>query len=133
MIATTAGILWATSRLLRDPSLGSILGAVSYGMMPVAIGAIVGVVIVMVRTPDATSFEEIVPANLTLLLNLKASNAIVASLGSAIGVFSLWSIALTIIGLAKGLGRSTGQAAAIVLVPWGAWVVLKTAFAAVMG
>lgn len=126
-------ILWAASRLARVTSLARLLGAVAYGMAPGALAALVGAIIVLVRTPDATSFEDLVPANLTLLLNLKEMNPALASLGNSLGLFSLWSLALTVIGVAKTLGRTTGEAAGIVLVPWIVWVLLKVAFAALIG
>ncbi len=132
LLALTAlgGTAWAMQRLAREPAYGRIMTTVSYSLAPSAISAIVGILIVLLRTPDATWIADIVPADLTLLLNLKDSSAVLASLGSSLGLFSLWSLALAILGLATVLGRKTGEAAALVLVPWGLWVLVKLVFAA---
>ena len=132
-LATCSVILWSLFRLASDISFGRILGAVSYGLAPAALSAIVGVVVVFLRTPDATPFEDLVPSNLSLILNLKESGAAIAALGSAIGFFSIWSIVLTIVGLARTLGRSSGEAAAAVLTPSILWILFKTVFAALLG
>lgn len=131
-LAATAVILWSLSRLARELPFGRILGVVSYAMAPAAVSALVAVLIVLVRTPDATSMEEIVPSNLTLLLNLKSVGGAIASFGSSLDLFSIWVTVLTIVGLAKALGRKMGEAAGAVLIPWGAWVLLKTVFAAIL-
>ncbi len=132
LLALTAlgGTVWAMQRLAREPAYGRIMTTVSYGLAPSAISGLVGILIVLLRTPDATWIADIVPADLTLLLNLKDSSAALASLGSSLGLFSIWSLALTILGLATVLGRKTGEAAALVLVPWGIWVLVKLGFAA---
>ena len=129
-LAATALTLGAMRRLAREPSFGRILAAVSYGMAPSVIGALIGIVIVLVKVPDVTPPEELVPSTLTALLNLKDGHPVLASLGSAIGLFSIWSIVLTAVGLAKTLGRRAGQALTLVLIPSVLWVLLKTAFAA---
>jgi hypothetical protein len=124
-------VVWSMMRLGRELAYGRIIGAVSYGLAPAALAGVLGILIVLVRTPDATWIEDIVPANLTLLLNLKQGNAVLASLGSSLGLFSIWSLVLTIIGLSKALGRTTREASAVVLAPWGVWVLLKLLFAAI--
>jgi hypothetical protein len=121
---------WAMNRLAREPAYGRVIGAVSYGLAPSALAGLVGVIIVLVRTPDATWIEDVVPANLSLLFNLKETSPVLASLGASLGLFTLWSLALTVIGLAKVLGRSMSQSAVLVLAPWGIWVLVKLVFAA---
>ncbi len=56
-----------------------------------------------------------------------------AAIGSSLGLFAIWSTILTIIGIAKALGRTMGQAAAIVLVPWFAYFFVRVLFAAIFG
>jgi hypothetical protein len=132
-LAATAVVLWSLSKLAREGVFGRILGAVSYGLAPSVLASLLGIVIVMIKTPDATPFEELVPANLTALLNLKESSAVLAAIGSSLGLFAIWSTILTIIGLAKALGRTMGQAAAIVLVPWFAYFFVRVLFSAIFG
>jgi hypothetical protein len=132
-LAAAAGFLFATARLARETALARLIGAVAYGLAPAAVGALIGAIIVLIRTPDVTSFEDLVPANLTLLLNLKQVNPALASLGTSLGLFSIWSAVLTVIGVAKALGRTIGEAAGIVLVPWIVWILVKVAFAAIAG
>jgi hypothetical protein len=129
-VAATLVILWSLSRLAQEPVFGRILGVVSYSLAPGVLAALVGIVIVLVRTPDATPMEQIVPSNLTALLNLKEVNAGLASIGTSLGLFTIWSIVLTSVGLGKALGKSAGAASGLVLVPWGAWVLVKAVFAA---
>jgi hypothetical protein len=124
-------VIWAMRGLAKEPSYGRIMGAVSYGLAPSAIVGLLGVLILVLRTPDATWIEDIIPADLTHLLNLKNVSGVLASLGTSLGFFNIWSLVLTIIGLSKALGRRTGEAAVAVLVPWGAWVLLKLVFAAI--
>ena len=124
-------VVWSMMRLAKEPSFGRIMGAVSYGLAPTALFGLLGILILALRTPDATWIEDIVPADLTHLLNLKNVSGVLASLGTSLGFFNIWSLVLTIIGLSKALGRRTGEAAVAVLVPWGAWVLLKLVFAAI--
>lgn len=124
---------WGLSRVARDAGLGRILAAVSYSLVPLALGATVGIIIVLVKAPDATPMDEIVPANLTSLLGLKsdgAGSAMLASLATSLGLFTIWSYIVAIVGLSKGLKKSIGAAAGVVLTPWLIVVIAKAIFAA---
>ena len=133
-LAATGVVLWSLSKLAREGVFGRILGAVSYGFAPSVLASLLGIVIVMIKTPDATPFEELVPANLTALVpSIKQTSAVLATIGSSLGLFAIWSTILTILGIAKALGRPMGQAAAVVLVPWFVYFFIRVLFAAIFG
>lgn len=128
-----AGLFALVSRTSRKPAYARAFSAVSYATAPGAVGFLVGILIILMRAPDATPLQEIVPSSLAALLDPRTASKWLLALGSSLDLFSLWSIALTVIGLSKVLDRKTGEAAAIVLIPWGSWVLLKTLFAALTG
>lgn len=133
LVATAALWFFVSRSHRKNPTYGRLFTAITYGTAPGAVAFLVGLLIIVLRVPDATPVGEIIPSSLGALMDPKTSAKWLVSLGSSLDLFSLWSMALTIIGLSKVMSRKTGEAAAIVLIPWAAWVLCKTAFAAVLG
>lgn len=128
-LAGAALLAWILFRTSRDPMLGRIVGAVSYAGAPLAVSALVGAIIALIKAPDATALEEFVPSSLGAIMGLK--DGAIASLTKSLDIFILWFMVLLTIGLARALGRRPGAVAWAVFVPWGVWVVGKAALAAV--
>jgi hypothetical protein len=74
----------------------------------------------------------VVKANLGAFLSPDTPAWLTAAAG-ALSIFNIWVVVLLIIGFATVGKLSRGKAAVAALVPWGLWIVVKAAFAALMG
>jgi Yip1 domain len=132
-------LLFAAVLLVGFRLLGSEIGyrktlsVVVHGMLPMAIAAVIGIVIVLAR--DKLSLEEIqgggvVMSNLGFLAREGGSKAVRALLTS-IDLFSLWAIALLATGYRIVAKVSSGAAWGTVLVVWVVGVLIKVGLAAI--
>jgi len=127
-LGAVVALLWALGRMAREAALGRILGVASYAIAPGTLAAVLGMIIVFLKTPDATPFGELIPSNLGALAGSKGA---IGALAGSLDIFTLWTLILASIGLAKVLKRSMGAAAAVVFTPWILWVLCKVAFGAI--
>lgn len=74
----------------------------------------------------------VVKANLGAFLSPDTPAWLAAAAGT-LSIFNIWVLVLLIIGFAAVGKLSRGKAAVAALVPWGLWIVVKSAFAALMG
>ncbi|HUK88774.1 MAG TPA: hypothetical protein VLZ81_00130, partial [Blastocatellia bacterium] len=76
-------------------------------------------------------FPNMAPTNLAAAL--QPTSSVVKSVAGSIDLFSFWLIILLSIGFVAICGGkkkiSTGKAAALVILPWFVWVVIKAGFA----
>ncbi len=97
---------------------------------------LVGLVLtsILIQRIDKASPEElanVVKASLGAFMSPDAPAWLLA-VGSTISIFNIWAVVLLIIGFSTVGKISKGKAAVVTLVPWGAWIVVKAAIAAVM-
>jgi hypothetical protein len=81
--------------------------------------------------PIETPPEQMVKANLGALV--KTGVPAVQKLLESLDVFTLWVLAVLTLGFRAVTRLSMGVTASITLLPWGIWVLLKVAWAAVFG
>ena len=74
----------------------------------------------------------VVKANLGAFLSPDTPDWLAAAAGT-LSIFNVWVVVLLIIGFATVGKLSRGKAVVAALVPWGLWIVVKSAFAALMG
>ncbi len=129
-----AAVLLVGFRLLgSEISYRKTLSVVVHGMLPMAVAAVIGIVIVLAR--DKISLEEIqgggvVMSNLGFLAHEGASKVLRALLTS-VDLFSVWSIALLATGYRIVAKVSSGAAWGTVLVVWVVGVLIKVGMAAI--
>jgi len=122
-------LAWILIRTAREASLGPLVGSIPYALAPLAVGGVVGIVIALVKAPDPTSMEELVPSNLGALLGMKGGA--LGSLAGSLDIFVIWMMVLLTFALARAFGRRPGAVAPAVFVPWLIWVLGKAGIAAV--
>ena len=110
------------------------LAVTVWGMGPPAlVSSLLGIIVMFIKDPDTLELDASsnLASNLGLLVTAK-EKPVLASLLSSIDLFSFWTIALLSIGFAAASNRklSAGQAAGVVVVVWGIWVLGKAGFAA---
>jgi hypothetical protein len=129
-----AAILLVGFRLLgSEVSFRRTLSVAVHGMLPLAIAAVLGTVIVLAR--EKVSLEEIqggglLMSNLGFLAHEGTSKALRALLTS-VDLFSIWAIALLAIGYRIVARVSSGVAWGTVLVVWLVGVLIKVGMAAI--
>lgn len=74
----------------------------------------------------------VVKANLGAFLSPDTPAWLAAAAGT-LSIFNVWAVILLITGFTAVGKLSRGKAVAAALVPWGLWIVVKSAFAALMG
>jgi len=109
------------------------LSTTLYGYWPATLVALVltGVLIQRVGKVPQEELANVVKASLGAFLSPDAPAWLLAA-GSTISIFNIWAVVLLIIGFSTVGKISKGKAAVVTLVPWGAWIVVKAAIAAVM-
>ncbi len=108
------------------------LGVVSWSMLPGLLNTAAAAAIMFALPAAEFDLKNPVGVNLGYYLGPESS-AWMKSLLTSIDFFSIWTILLLATGMSvitrKGWGASLGA----ILIPWGFYVVIKTAFAAVFG
>jgi hypothetical protein len=109
------------------------LSTTLYGYWPATLVALVltSVLIQRVGKVPQEELANVVKANLGAFMSPDAPAWLLA-VGSTISIFNIWAVVLLIIGFSAVGKISKGKAAVVTLVPWGAWIAVKAAIAAVM-
>ncbi|MFL6247915.1 MAG: Yip1 family protein [Thermoanaerobaculia bacterium] len=130
--AIVAGVLLLAFRLMGGE--GNFMQAFSvtlYAWMPMVLLGILTTIIVIARgTFDPVTAATLVKSNLAFLVDMK-EQPLLFSLLSSFDLFTIWTIALLVVGFAIMARVSKGKAAAIVVSLWMAVVVVKLGFAAI--
>ncbi len=134
MLVTAAALLFTFNFLLGAAvKFKQTLAVSAYASLPGVLG-VAGALLVMFLK-DPTDFDLNNPAgfNLGFYLDPKTMPAWVVSLGNRIDVFAFWSILLLATGMAAVAKKKWSTALTGVLIPWGLFVVLAIARAAIFG
>jgi len=101
------------------------LAVASWGLLPGYVKAILGVpAILRQSTIDPRTAERLLPTNPAAFFPAEATGVHVRLL-SALDLFTLWSLALVILGTAHVAQVSKARAATVVIVLWLAWIAIS--------
>jgi hypothetical protein len=112
-------------------SFKQVFAVVAYGWMPHVIAAVLSIVVLLLKNPEDYRMENPLVFNPGALMDPATANKFVLSLATSLDLFVLWALVLMGIGLKAAGGRqlSKGSAMAAVFLPWGAYVLCKSALA----
>ncbi len=129
--AIMAGILLLAFRLMGgEGTFQQAFSVTLYAWMPMVLLGILTTIIVLARgTFDPVTAATLVKSNPAFLVDMK-EQPILFSLLSSFDVFTIWMIALLIIGFSTMAKVSRAKAAAIVISLWLAQIVVKLGIAA---
>lgn len=129
-----AAVLMLVFKYLLDGPCGfsQALGVVSWSMLPGLLNTCAAVAVMLVLPAAEFDLKNPVGVNLGYYLGPESS-AWMKSLLSSIDFFSIWTILLLATGMSVVTRKSWGSSLGAVLIPWGFYVVIKTAFAAIFG
>jgi len=134
MWAIMAAVFFLMLKIVgSDADYSRSLSITLYGYWPPTLVALVLTSVLVQRLGKVPQEElaNVVKANLGAFLSPDAPAWLLAA-GSTISIFNIWAVVLLIIGFSTVGKISKGKAAVVTLVPWGAWIVVKAAIAAVM-
>jgi hypothetical protein len=119
--------------LLDGPcAFSQALGVVSWSMVPGLLNSLAALAVMLTLPAAEFDLKNPVGVNLGYYLGPESS-AWMKSLLSSIDFFSIWTILLLATGMSVITRKSWGSSLGAILIPWGFYVVIKTAFAAVFG
>ena len=122
-------LAWVLIRSTREKSLAPLVGALPYALVPLGVASLAGIIISLIKAPDATSMEELVPSNLGALTGLK--EGALGSLAGSLDLFVIWMMILMTFALSRAFGKRPGTVAPAVFAPWAIWVLGKAGLAAI--
>ena len=109
------------------------LGVTTHAFLPAVLGSLLAIPVIAQRDRiDPRFMSDLVRSNLGFLVARDSSPAL-HSLLSSVDVFSLWVLALLVIGFAAAARVSRGRAASIIVSLWVLFVLIKTGWAAMTG
>ncbi len=116
------------------PSYRGLLSVSSWGFLPLALKDLCTLpALLRSRVVEPAAVAALLPSNPSLLLPPGTPPPLVAAL-QAVDLFSLWALALVVVGSAEVAGVSTRRAAAVVAFAWAAWVlVVRVALPVLLG
>ena len=129
--AIIAGVLLLTFRLLGgEGTYKQALSVTIYAWFPLLIQGILGLIILLAKgSVPAEQLPNLVMSNFGFLVNMK-ENPVAFAVLSSLDLFTIWTLALYIIGFAFVARVSRAKAAAIVLTFWILIVAFKVGAAA---
>jgi hypothetical protein len=132
----TSALFFACARLFGgELDFRRSLSTTLHGLLPFFVASIVAIPVILSR--ESIAFEETFSGNF-LASHAGAfagedAGAVTTALLSSIDLFSIWCIALLVIGFGTVARLSRGAAIATVLIPWLIGVGFKVGFAALLG
>ncbi|HVE65816.1 MAG TPA: Yip1 family protein [Thermoanaerobaculia bacterium] len=127
-----AGVFWLSFKAFGwDHSYKQSLGVTSHAYLPNCLAAILLAVFAMrLESFNPADLGDLVRSNPAFLVDRRAS-PVLHSLLQSFDVFSLWALALLVIGYSIAAKVSRGKAAAIIVSLWGLYVLGKAGFTAI--
>lgn len=135
LAVAAAGALFAGFRVAGTrPDFKPTLAVTAHGMLPVWLGKLLAIPAAVAHAPVAPEdVPRLVPSSLATLLPAGASPPLAAAL-SALDLFTLWALALVVVGMARASGASRTRALVVTVTLFAAYVaLLKVVPAALMG
>lgn len=129
LLGIVAGIMSAPVKFKQ------VFAAVAWSGMPGVFVAILSIVVVYLKNPDDFNINNPLAFNPAAFMDPQTGSKFLYSFASSIDFFSLWTIFLLAAGLKAAGGKklSFGGALFSVVLPWGVYVLAKSALAGVFG
>jgi len=110
-----------------------VFAVVCYAAMPSLIFTMLTIAVMFMKNPDDFNMQNPLVFNPGALMDPASSSKFLYSFASSLDVFGIWTLVLIAFGLKAAGGRSItfGGALAAVFVPWGIWVLCKSALAGI--
>jgi Yip1 domain len=124
-----AGVMSAPVRFKQ------VFAVVTWANLPSLVAAVLTVVVMFLKNPDDFDLQNPLMFNAGAFMDPEHSSKFLHSAATSIDLFSFWVILLTAMGLKAAAGKklSFGGAMFVVLLPWAAYVLIKSALAGVFG
>ncbi len=125
LLAVVAGIMSAPVRFKQ------VLAVVCWSGLIAVISSILTIVVIFLKNPDDFNMQNPLAFNPAAFMDQQTSSKFLYSLASSLDLFSFWGIFLIATGLKAAAGKklSFGGALFSVLLPWGVYVLGKSALA----
>jgi len=116
---------------LRYPQAFSIT---CYSLLPSGLATILSLVVMLLKDPADFDLRSPLPLNVGAFLDRGAVGGFLYSLGGSLDLFSIWAILLLALGFSTAAKKMPyGKALVLVVLPWGIYVLLKSALAGLTG
>jgi hypothetical protein len=129
-------LFWVAFRLLGgELAFPQAFATVLHAFMPLAIAGVLAIPVILGQEtldPEAVQRGSFLASNLAFLAPEDASGTVLALLTS-VDLFTLWAVALLVLGFRVVARVSTGAAAAVAIGLWAVWIGIKVGLAAVFG
>jgi hypothetical protein len=126
-------VYWGAFNLLAGAELnfGRSFGITSHALLPTAIGSVLAIITMFLKSPGEVDPEHLLASNVGALLGSDSPKWL-ASLGSSLDIFWIWVLILLATGfsLANPKKIPMGKAIGTVFGIWALWLVVKIGFAA---
>ena len=126
-------IYWGGFNVFKGAGIkfGTAFGITSHAVMPAAVGAILTIIIVILKPVGEVDPQRLAATSLGFFLSGDSPKWLIA-LGSSIDLIWFWTLAMLAIGYAAANPRkiTTSSAYSVVIGMWIVWVLLKVGFAA---
>ena len=108
-----------------------VFAVVCYSGLPGVVFSLLAIVVMFLKNPDDFNIRNPLVFNVGALMDEQSSSKFLYSLATSIDVFSFWMIFLIATGLKGAAGKklSYGGALLAVILPWGVYVLCKSALA----
>ena len=136
MALVVAGALLGSVNILGGAKLRfrQAFSITCYSFLPTGLGTILTLVVMLLKDPADFDLQNPLPLNVGAFLDRGAVGGFLHSVAGSLDLFSLWVILLLALGFSTAAKRmSYGKALALILLPWGIYVLLKSAFAGITG
>jgi hypothetical protein len=112
-----------------------IFAIVCYAGLPIIIKHILAIVVMFLKNPDDYNLRNPLAFNPAAFLDPLTTSKFVYTIGTAVDLFTIWSMILTAVGLSAVAGKrlSFGGALVIVIVPWALLVLFGASMASMAG
>jgi hypothetical protein len=132
MILVMALIFWLVLLAFgKEITYGRSFQATAWAMLPTVFAAVIFLVILFVKDPNAINIKNPMATNPAALFEPDAIAKPLYAFLAAIDLFKIWIIALLSIGLAAAARCKASQAAIAVVSLYGFWVLIKVGLAAI--
>ncbi|HZI94343.1 MAG TPA: YIP1 family protein [Patescibacteria group bacterium] len=116
----------------RDVEFHRMLSVYMYSGVVLMISILALMTASLVHTGDIqVEVDKMVPSNLGAFID--TGNAVVQALFNSLDLFTIWFFVVLTIGFKTVTRQTTGMAASMTFLPWGLYVMVKIAWAAVFG
>lgn len=128
-----AAVFWGSFKSFGwDLTFHQAFGVSTHAFLPGVLGSLIFIpVLLKQQSADPSALGDLLRSNLGFLVERKS--AVLHALLQSIDLFSFWTLALLVVGLAAAARVSRESAAAIVIVVWALFVLGKAGFAAIFG